>query len=138
MIGDMYGPVPGRTHDSCLLHKSQLNDRIFVLQEGKAFQGKVYGDAAYPVLSHVDRGFRGANLTAAQKAYNKELSRVRISVEWQFGKIVQIFPFVDFKQNQQMMLSPVAKIYMVAALLANAHTTCYDMLPPSIEEYFHP
>ncbi|CAN0570154.1 unnamed protein product [Laminaria digitata] len=125
MIGDMYGPVPGRRHDSYLLHKSQLNERLFVLQEGKAFQGKVYGEAAYPVLSHVDRGFRGANLTAAQRAYNKESSRVRISVEWQFGKIVQIFPFVDFKQNQQLMLSPVAKFYMVAALLTNAHTTCY-------------
>ncbi|CAN0563133.1 unnamed protein product, partial [Laminaria digitata] len=34
MIGDMYGPVPGRRHDSYLLHKSQLNERLFVLQEG--------------------------------------------------------------------------------------------------------
>ena len=40
MIGGMYGPVPGRRHDSYLLQKSQLNDRLFGLQEGKAFQGK--------------------------------------------------------------------------------------------------
>ena len=95
MIGDMWGPAPGRRHDSYLLRKSQLNTRLVALQEGKPFQGKVYGDAAYAILSHVDRGYRGANLTNAQKAYNTELSRVRISVEWQFGKIVQLFALVD-------------------------------------------
>ncbi|CAM9931733.1 unnamed protein product [Laminaria digitata] len=124
MIGDLWGPAPGRKHDSFLLRESGLNSRLAALQADKPFQGKVYGDAAYPVLSHVHRGFRGANLTAAQRAYNKELSIVRISVEWQFGKVVQIFPFVDFKQNLKLMLSPVGKYYRVAALLTNAYTTC--------------
>lgn len=144
MIGDLYGPEPGRRHDSFLLRKSDLNPRLAALQQGKPFQGKVYGDAAYAVMSHIDRGFRGANLTPAQRAYNTELSTVRISVEWQFGKIVEIFPFVDFKQNLQLMLSPIGKFYTVAALLTNAHTTCYGcktssyfgMPPPSLEEYF--
>lgn len=144
MIGDLWGPAPGGRHDSFMLRESGLNSKLAALQEGKPFQGKVYGDAAYPILSHIDRGFRGANLTAAQRAYNKDLSRVRISVDWQFGKMVQIFPYVDFKKNMQLMLSPVGKYYEVAALLANAHTALYGcttsfyfgMMPPTLEQYF--
>lgn len=144
MIGDMWGPAPGRRHDSYLLRQSNLNTRLAALQLGKPFQGKVYGDAAYAVMSHIDRGYRGANLTNAQKAYNTELSRVRISVEWQFGKIVPLFSFVDFKKNLKLLLSPIGKYYMIAALLTNAHTTCYGcststyfgMPAPSLEEFF--
>ena len=73
-----------------------------------------------------------------------ELSRVRISVEWQFGVITSIFAGVDFKQNLQLLLSPIGKYYTVAALLTNAHTTCYGcvtssffgMAPPTLEDYF--
>lgn len=127
-----------------MLQESNLNERLRLVQMGNPFQGMVYGDAAYPVMSHIDRGFRGANLTDAQRAYNTELSRVRISVEWQFGKIAQLFPFVDYKQNLQLLLQPIGKYYVLAALLANAHTTCYGsitstyfgLLPPSLEEYF--
>lgn len=144
MIGDMYGPQPGRRHDSHLLRKSQLNTRLEVVQEGNDFQGVVYGDAAYAVLSHVDRGFRGANLSQAQKAYNTALSGVRVCVEWQFGVIAERFPFLDFRKNLKLLLSPIGKYYTVAALLVNAHTTLYgcktssyfDMQPPSLEEYF--
>lgn len=144
MIGDLHGPQPGRRHDAFLLRKSGLNSRLASLQEGYEFQGRVYGDAAYPMLSHVDRGFRGANLTDAQKAYNMALSTVRISVEWQFGVITSIFAGVNFKQNLQLLLSPIGKYYTIAALLTNAHTTCYGcvtssyfgMAPPTLEEYF--
>lgn len=101
MIGDLHGPESGRRHDSYLLRRSGLNPRLDALQAGHEFQGKVYGDAAYPILAHIDRGFRGANITDAQRTYNTELSRVRISVEWQFGKITSTFPFVDFQKKTQ-------------------------------------
>lgn len=99
MMGDLWEPAPGRRHDSCMLRESGFNNRLASLQEGKPFQGKVYGDAAYPISSHLDRGYRGENLTAAQRAYNKELSRVRISVEWQFAEVVQIF-FISWTSSR--------------------------------------
>lgn len=62
MIGHMHGPESGRRHYSFLLRESGLNDTLGELQDGKAFQGKVYGDAAaYAIQSYIDRGFRGAN-----------------------------------------------------------------------------
>ncbi|CAN0376045.1 unnamed protein product, partial [Hapterophycus canaliculatus] len=135
MIGDLSGPLPGSRHDAHALRVSNLNPRLAALQEG---------DAAYPILSHIDQGFRGANLTDAQKVYNTALSSVRITVEWQFGKVVNIFPFVDFRKAMKLRLNPIGNNYIVAALLTNAHTTLYGcetstyfgMMPPTLEQYF--
>lgn len=144
MIGHHFGPVPGRRHDSYMLRESGLNRKLAEVQEGSDFQGKAYGDAAYAILSHVDRGFRGVDLTPAQKAYNRELSAVRITVEWSFGLVVGLFPFVDFRKNLKLMLSPIGKYYTVSTILTNAHTTLYGcqtstyfgMEPPTLEQYF--
>ena len=56
----------GRRHDSYLLSQSNLNNRLAEVQQGNSVQYKDYGDAAYPIMSHIDRGFKGANLTPEQ------------------------------------------------------------------------
>lgn len=56
-------------------------------------------------------------------------SRVRTSVEWVFGGIVNSFKFLDFKKNLKIGLSPCGKHYIVGALLRNALTqTCLQAL----------
>ncbi|CAN0321355.1 unnamed protein product, partial [Pylaiella littoralis] len=140
----IWGPEVGRRHDALLLARSGLNGRLTNLQAENPVQYKLFGDAAYPIISHVDRGFRGANLTDAQRTYNRQLSKVRVSVEWQFGKVVQMFPFVDFSKNLKLRLQPIAKYYAIAVLLTNAHTCLFgsttgfyfDMQAPSLEAYF--
>lgn len=138
-------PASGRRHDAYLLRTSNLNSRLAAVQNPDAeVQYKVYGDAAYPLLSHVRRGFRGASLTDEQKAFNMANSAMRISVEWAFGKVVQLYPFCDFRKNQKLFLQPIAKYCINACLLTNAHTclsgsqtgTYFDMHAPSLESYF--
>ena len=85
----------------------------------------MYGDVAYPIQSHVDREFRVANLTDVQKLHNRQLSKIRAAVEWQFGKVIALFPFVDFKQNGKIPLQPIGKYYLMASPLTNVHTCCY-------------
>ena len=71
------------------------------------------------------------------------MSSVRQSVEWQFGKVIQEFAFLDFKFFLKIYLQPVGKMYMVGALLANCHTSMYGsqtglyfgVEPPTVEEY---
>lgn len=63
----MWRPAPGRRHDAYLVRESEINTRLAYEQLGSASQGKVYGDAAYPIMSHIDRGYRGAVLTATQR-----------------------------------------------------------------------
>ena len=104
----------------------------------------IYGDPAYPLRIHLQAPFRDANFTEEMKAYNKAMSSVRVSVEWLFGEIVKYFKFVDFKRALSIRLSPTGKIYIVCALLQNAHACLYgnivsdyfELQPPNLEDYF--
>ena len=79
-----------------------------------------------------------------EKAFNIAMSKVRVSVEWVFGEIVEYFAFVDFKKNQKIGLQEVGTMYITCALLQNAMTCLYGsststfmgLHPPSLEEYF--
>ncbi|CAN0452656.1 unnamed protein product, partial [Scytosiphon promiscuus] len=145
MIGDVSGPVPGGSDPSDLPRKSELNDRLAAVQRGRPFRGRVYGNSACVNMSHVGCDFHGDNLTIGQSAYNADMSTVRLDAVGQLGNITQMFPFMDVQHNHQVMLSPVGKYYTIAALLTNAHTTCYGcptsthfgMAPPTLEEYFN-
>ncbi|CAN0145299.1 unnamed protein product, partial [Ectocarpus sp. 8 AP-2014] len=144
MLMDAWGPVSGRRHDSYLLRVSEFNPRLAAVQDPEGPLMKVYGDAAYPLLSHGRRGFKGPNLTDAQRAFNQANSKMRISVEWGFGKVIQLFPSCDFRKNQKLFLQPVARYYINACVLTNAHTCLrgfqtgayFDMVPPTLEEFF--
>ena len=50
---------------------------------------------------------------------------MRLSVEWMFGWIRNYFQCVDFKSQQKVSLSSFMKMYIVCALLQNAHTYLY-------------
>ncbi|CAN0461944.1 unnamed protein product, partial [Scytosiphon promiscuus] len=130
IIGDVHVEV-GRRHDAYLLSESNLNNRLAEVQQGNDVQCKVYGDAAYPILSHIDRGFKGVNLTPAQKEYHRNLSQVRICVEWMFGKVVQTCAFIDHTANLKLRLQPVGTYYGVALLLTNAHSCLYGNITAS-------
>ena len=41
------------------------------------------------------------------------MSRIRSSVEWVFGDIVNYLAFMDFKKNLKIRLSAVGKMYLV-------------------------
>ena len=87
--------------------------------------------------------FRGAVLTAEERQFNSARSKVRVSVEWGFGKIMQNFAFVDFNKNLKILHQPVAKYYLVAGILTNCHTCLYgsvvsrffELSPPQLEVY---
>lgn len=105
----------------------------------------LYGDPAYPLRPQLISPYKGANLTDGQAAFNKAMSSVRQSVEWEFGKIVALFAFLDFKKNLKLYLQPVGKFYFVGALLKNCHTCIYgsqtseyfEMNPPTLEHYLY-
>ena len=72
------------------------------------------------------------------------MSAVRVSVEWMFGSISNYFSLIDMKKQQKLNMSAVGKMYIVCALLQNAHTCLYgnivssyfELPPPSLEQYF--
>ena len=60
----------------------------------------IYGDPAYGVSSRILSPFRGQVLTPAEQEFNRSMSAVRVTVEWTFGKIVQLFAFLDLKKKK--------------------------------------
>lgn len=126
-----------------MLGASELSDKLRRFNQPNGQPYVIYGDPAYGVARNILAPFRGAQLSQQQQDFNKSMSRVRISVEWTFGKLLQYFSFVDFKRNNKVLLQPVAKYYIVAALLTNCHTCLYGSLtstffqvdPPQLETY---
>ena len=83
-------------------------------------------------------------MTPLQNEWNKEMSSVRVSVEWIFGDVINYYKFLDFRKNLKIELSAVGKMYIICALLQNARSCFYgnstssffDCNPPSIQENF--
>lgn len=87
--------------------------------------------------------YKGAAVTAQQRAFNLIMSKFREPVEWSFGKVCVLFSFVDFAKNEKLDLQPVASYYLIATLLTNCHsclygcqTSQYFSVPcPELEDY---
>ena len=85
----------------------------------------LYGDPAYPVRDHFISPFKGAQITPAEANFNTSMSSVKECVEWEFGKILRYFAFLDFRKILKVLLQPIAKYYFIGALLSNCHTCLY-------------
>ena len=48
------------------------------------------------------------------------MSKVRTSVEWIFGDVINSFKFLDNKNNLKIGLSTTGKIYVACAIICNA------------------
>lgn len=142
IIANLFGPVVGRRHDSHVLAKSRLYTTLEQKFNGYNNPPYAYADSGYPLRKFLITPFKGA-LNWREKLVNKKMSALRVSVEWGFGKVIQLFPFVDFKKNLKIYKQPVAKYYKVCVLLTNCHTCLYgsqvcdyfECDPPKLEEY---
>ena len=80
-----------------------------------------------------------------EKEFNRQMSKLRVTVEWCFGKILQNFAMLDYKKNMRVFQNPVAVLYFCAALFTNCHTCLYgsetsfffDVQPPLLEDYLN-
>ncbi|KAF4144050.1 DDE superfamily endonuclease [Phytophthora infestans] len=137
---DFYGPVLGRRHDVYLLRVSEVLQRL-VSVHGESYC--LYGDPAYPNRPTLQVGFKGSRLSRDQIAFNGAMSAVFVSVEWGFGGVTGLWPYVDMKVSFKLLLSPVGKYYLVAALLTNFRNCTspnqisrfFGVSPPSLETY---
>jgi len=124
-----------------MLGVSGLADKLGQRPNGEPYV--IYGEPAYGLTRNILAPFRGVRLTDDQQEFNSRMSKLRVSVEWGFGKICQLFGFLDFKKNLKILLQPIGKYYLVAAVLANGHTclygsqtrTFFGLDPPELDDY---
>ena len=104
IIGHFFGPLEGRRHDSAMYFNSGLDNQIQNIYSATGKQLAVYADGAYAFRNYLIVPFKGANLSKIQKKFNKNMSEVRGSVEWGFGKMSNIFGFMDFYKKLESLL----------------------------------
>lgn len=146
LLRDFAGPWEGVRHDSAMLVRSNVLDRLRSIVNAYGHPCYVYGDPAYPLTEFIVTGFRGVRLTPEQNDFNREMSALRISVEWGFAILKTKWAFINFSNDLQLHLNCPGKIVMVAAILTNAHTclygnqvsTVFGIDPPALEEYLRP
>ena len=85
---DMYEPTSLRRNDLLLLGLSNINER-------KRMLGRTgpYGDSIYPHLSNVFSSHRNANMTERQMQTNQAYKSIRVSIEWNYGVIANLFTY---------------------------------------------
>jgi hypothetical protein len=126
MTVDLFGPSSLRRNDLYLLRQSQLNTRLRDLQMGSETQLTIYGDSIYPRLSHLHSSWRQGRITAIRRAENVAYSKVRISIEWNYGATAGLFSYLtNYHKLRLMSGGNVARIYTVATILRNCHVAMY-------------
>eukprot|EP00327_Prymnesium_parvum_P030567 CAMPEP_0195565352 /NCGR_PEP_ID=MMETSP0814-20130614/406_1 /TAXON_ID=97485 /ORGANISM="Prymnesium parvum, Strain Texoma1" /LENGTH=324 /DNA_ID=CAMNT_0040700345 /DNA_START=52 /DNA_END=1024 /DNA_ORIENTATION=- len=101
-----FGPCNGSRHDSFLLRESEI---LNVMQECCEQLGQTYvlfGDSAYPISRYLWRMYKGV-MTVQQQAFNTDMSSDRITIEWLYGIVVRLWPFLDYRKKLQVLLQPV-------------------------------
>lgn len=86
----------------------------------------VIGDPAYRnerCAPHICCSYsRVLPLTAHQQRWNGRLAGARVGVEWAFGKIYALWSSLKFTPAMKAGSKPLAKEFMVCAILTNVHT----------------
>ena len=100
LIANLFGQVEGRRNDSGMLAMSDLLPQLEQMSFSPTGEAMcIYGDPAYPHRIHLQPPFaRRQELALAEQAFNQSMSKVRVSIEWVFGDIVNYFKFADFKK----------------------------------------
>lgn len=146
IIRHLTGPYPGTMHDARMLDESGLDPvlRANMVQDGITYC--LYGDPAYRKTPYLLRPFRGILLAdTPEYIFNQRMARVRVTVEWGFGKLNSNWASGNFSVAQKLFQSKcgLGPQYIVMGLLTNLHTCMhgsqtskfFNLQPPTAEEY---
>jgi len=145
MIMDMTKAFSGRRSDLRTLRVSNINGRVRDAQVRNNVQLCMYGDSIFPVLTHVRRKHKNHPNTAAQSLQNQVMKKARVTIEWDYGRILELWGYVDWRKNCKILGkgANISKVYLVCALLPNMHCCLYgcetsnyfNCEPPSLYSY---
>ena len=104
MIQDAFGPLEGRRHDWTLYIRSDAEDLLHIVLEVRdGMKYCIFADSGYNERWFLRIPFQGSNLIASQRAFNKSMSSVRVTVEWMFKEIKIHWPVIDFKRKLRVL-----------------------------------
>jgi len=115
-----FGPEAGRRHDSYVLARSDLEEKLRALCEQHGRDWHVYGDSAFTLTRHIQTGFRpSSNPSESNALYTYLMNSGRIAVEWGYGKVTSKWKYLDYNPQLKLHSSPLGSLYRVATCLMN-------------------
>lgn len=112
------GPFVGRHHDMFMWQQGDLEERLSRLVPDYY----LYGDSGFAVLNSLVGPYRAPEPGSIEQTFNIMMSQVRVTVEWGFGRVLNLFPFLDSHRILRTGSSPVSAYYRVAVILCNLRT----------------
>ena len=65
--------------------------------------------------------YKGVDITEEERLENRVMSSCREHVEWHYGEINTMFPFIDYSNKQQLLKTPVRETFVTAMMLRNCY-----------------
>ena len=128
LIFHFYGPVTGRRHDITMYCKAGTDDMLQAGLHIGGIQDCIYGDKAYLIRPWLQVAFPaplGGEADADEDTQNTDMAGLRVSVEWGYKEVKQVFTRLDVMRKLKIRAGPVPLEYRCAALLWNLLTSLY-------------
>lgn len=120
------GPTSLRRNDLTLLRESDINDSFARLQLASEDDFVIFGDSAYKKQTHVRSYFAAEEDVLDYVEWNKQMKRLRISIEWNYGRQASLFKYLTTRTKLRLLSSTnVSRVFAVTTLLRNLHAGFY-------------
>ena len=131
----LQGLWPSKTHDACMLHDLGLIEKLEanMATNGNGVVYALYGDLAYAPSIYLLGGFQKPPTQSDEALFNRQMSSIRITVEWGFRYVVEKRKFLDFCSAMKIFEMPVAEFYTNGAFLSNI---CNCLYGNKTQQYF--
>lgn len=139
--------LSSRHSDLTWLAESNINGKLERLQLDNGIPPdnlfKMYGDSIFPWMSCLLSSYKGENISEIEILENAVMSSCREHVEWHYGEIKTLFPFVDYPNKQQLLRTPVRETFVTTMFLRNCYVCLnenktskyFSCVPPSVEDW---
>ena len=152
IIRHIDGPWPGRRHDHHMVNSAPLSSgspalTSWIIAHPPTRWGTpyvVYADQGYWQQPGIQVPWPDADFNPEHAVFNDMMKTSRISVEWEFGHILEHWAALHYRPGQKILTNmKLGQMYIVAAFLTNvfnclrpSKTSIYFKLsPPSLEDY---
>lgn len=140
-----YGPISGRRNDNKVLRASGL--RRILHQYLLPWNYFLYADSGYAYNIPCILRCRSHHPDRQMREVYRLMNKVRVSVEWGFGRVLNLWNFVAFKYAQRSLQTRPGRAYRCAVLLTNIYHCLYyrhnpvaryfQCPPPSVFDYLN-
>ena len=145
LISGLEGPVEGKRHDQLLYDQSKI--RQILADDEVLSKYCLFADQGYRTFGNLASPHRtrsSTQLNDIQREFNRSMLKPRLTVEWMFMRVTQLFSYFHDQSKQRMHGTAVGSHYSAAVFFVNVMTcmrggnivsACFNCPPPTLAEY---